>query len=278
MTQNIGVTYPVPIPALSDIADITQAMKYLYQGGLSGSPTATSIEQYIGNVNTRAAAIETAVGWPYSNGSSVDARLTALETSVGSSLAGTYIKATPTTNSTAATRNLITAGLTTVIPLQITGLVGQSASLQEWNTSAGTVAKVDNVGKMYAWDGSAMGEVVTANGTQTLANKTLTSAIQVLSTNSKTTSYTLVLSDQSKIIEMNSSSPVTLTIPADATVNFPIGTNIVVFQIGSGQVTVSGSGFTPLATPGLKTRAQYSMATLIKRGTDSWIVARDLIA
>lgn len=275
MTQNIGVTYPVPIPALSDIADITQAMKYLYQGGLSGSPTATSIEQYIGNVNTRAAAIETAVGWPYSNGSSVDSRLTTLESTVGSSLAATYLKAVPSSNGTAATRNLITPSTTSIIPLQITGLVGQTASLQEWNTSAGTVAKVDSTGKMYAWDGSAMGEVITANGTQTMINKTLTNPIQTIGTNSKATSYTLVLSDQSKAVEMTSATAVDLTIPTDASVAFPTGTYIVVIQMGAGQVTITGAGVTIQSSYGLKTRTQYSMVTLLKRGTNVWIVSGD---
>lgn len=277
MTQSLGTTYSVTIPALSDTASITDAFKYYHQGGLSGSPTANSIEQYLLDINSRAAVIETAIGWPYSGGS-ISSRLSSLESTVGGSLSSTYVKSVPSSNDTAATRNLISPSTTSVIPLQIQGLVGQSASLQEWRTSAATVARVDATGKIFSHDGTSTAEVVTLSGTQTLTNKTLSTPIQTIGTNARTASYTLVLSDQSKIIEVNSASATTITIPSDASVAFPVGTYIVVMQIGAGQVTIAGSGFTPNATPGLKLRTQYSVATLIKRGSNSWIVSGDTIA
>jgi hypothetical protein len=50
-------------------------------------------------------------------------------------------------------------------------------------------------------------------------------------------------------------------------------------QTGAGQVTVAGaSGVTVNATPGLKFRAQWSGATLIKRATDSWVLVGDVSA
>lgn len=163
--------------------------------------------------------------------------------------------------------------------MQIQGLVGQAVSLQEWKTSAATVAKVDQTGKIFSHDGTSMAEVITVSGTQTLTNKTLSNPIQTIGTNSKNASYTLEATDQSKIIEVDSVSGTTITIPNESvTTIFPTGTYIVIVQMGTGQVTIAGSGFTPLATPGLKIRAQYSMATLIKRGTNSWIVGGDLTA
>lgn len=277
MTQILGASYPAVVPTLSDDASILDAFKYYHQGGLSGSPAPNSVEQHLININTRAGAVETAIGWPYVNGSSINTRVTTLESTVGSSLAATYVKAIPQSNNTPSTRNLITPNTADVIPLQIQGLAGQTANLQEWRTSAATVAKVDSTGKVFSYDGTSMAEVVTLSGTQTLTNKTLTGPIQTIATNARVASYTLVLSDQSKLIEVNSASPTTLTIPADASVLYPVGTYIVVMQTGSGQVTIAGSGFTPNATPGLKLRAQWSMATLIKRGTDSWVVSGDLV-
>jgi hypothetical protein len=96
--------------------------------------------------------------------------------------------------------------------------------------------------------------------------------------NQQTTSYTLVRADASKLIEMNSGSAITLTIPADASVAFPVGTKIDILQTGAGQVTIAGSGFTPNATPGLKINAQWGAASLIKRGTNSWVVIGNLAA
>lgn len=277
MTQSLGTSYTVVIPSLADNASITDAFKYYHQGGLTGSPATNSVEQHLINVNTRAGAIETAIGWPYS-GSTITARLNSLESTVGGSLSSTYLKSVPASNDTAATRNLISPSTASVIPLQIQGIVGQTAALQEWRTSAATVARIDSTGKLFSHDGTSMAEVATVSGTQTFTNKTLVNPITTIATNNRTSSYTLALSDQSKFIEVNSSSSTTVTIPAEATVNFPVGTYIVVVQMGAGQVTIAGSGFTPLATPGLKLRTQYSMATLLKRGTDSWLVSGDLIA
>lgn len=279
MTQVIGTTYQTTIPSLSDNASIVDALKYYHQGGLSGSPATNSIEQYIININDRAATIESAIGWPYSGGT-IASRLTSLESTVGSSLSSTYIKAVPASNDAAATRNLINPTITTVIPLQIQGAVGQTADLQQWRTSSATVAKVDSTGKVFSHDGTSMAETVTLSGTQTLTNKTLTTPIQTVGTNARVASYTLVLSDQSKVIEVDSTSSTVITIPADASVNFPIGTFIAVLQTNTGQVSIAGSGFTPSYPPslGLKLRERWSMATLIKRGTNSWVVSGDTVA
>lgn len=91
--------------------------------------------------------------------------------------------------------------------------------------------------------------------------------------NAKTASYTLVLGDAGDIIEISNAGAVTLTVPANASVAFPIGTMITVIQTGAGQITV-----TPAATvtingnPGLKTNGQWAAATLIKRATNTWVL------
>ena len=102
----------------------------------------------------------------------------------------------------------------------------------------------------------------------------------IFSTNAQTgTAYTLALSDNGKIIEMNNASANTLTIPLNATVAFATGTSITIIQTGAGQTTIAAtSGATVNATPGLKLRAQWSSVTLIKRATDTWIAIGDLTA
>jgi hypothetical protein len=97
----------------------------------------------------------------------------------------------------------------------------------------------------------------------------------------KTESYTLSsLTERDDLIEMGSGSPLTLTIPADATLDFPIGTSIDILQTGAGQVTiapVSGT-VTVNATPGLKLRTTWSSCTLFKRAANTWVVYGDLMA
>ena len=117
---------------------------------------------------------------------------------------------------------------------------------------------------------------VTLTGTQTLTNKTLTAPSINLATVTQATSYTLVLTDNGDIVEMSGGG--TLTVPTNASAPFPVGAQINILQTGASQVTVGGAGVTINATPGLKLRAQWSMATLIKRATDTWVLVGDLSA
>jgi hypothetical protein len=96
----------------------------------------------------------------------------------------------------------------------------------------------------------------------------------------KTDSYTLSnLNERDTIIEISKGSATTLTIPADSTVNYPVGTTLDVIQTSSGQVTIAGAGgVTVNATPGLKLRTQWSSATLLKRASNTWLVFGDLTA
>lgn len=96
-----------------------------------------------------------------------------------------------------------------------------------------------------------------------------------ITANSQTgTTYTLVLSDAGKVIECSNASAITLTVPTNASVAFPVGTIIEVYQQGAGQVTVSSTA-TLRAPGGAKTRVQYSTLTLRKRATDEWVISGD---
>jgi hypothetical protein len=80
-------------------------------------------------------------------------------------------------------------------------------------------------------------------------------------------------------VERNNASANTVTVPPNADVAFPLLTEIHILQSGAGQTTIAaGSGVTVNATPGLKLRAQWSAATLIKRDTNTWVAVGDLSA
>lgn len=122
------------------------------------------------------------------------------------------------------------------------------------------------------------------DGTIVNADISATAAIELgkiadISTSAQTASYTLVLADKNKIVEMNVAGANTLTVPPNASVAFPVGSQIQVLQTGAGQCTITaGAGVTVNGTPGLKVRAQWSYVTLIKRATDTWVVVGDLSA
>lgn len=92
----------------------------------------------------------------------------------------------------------------------------------------------------------------------------------------KTSSYTLLTADTGKLITVNSSAAVDITV--DGSLDLNSGERIDIMQIGSGQVTVVASGATVNATPTLKFRAQYSAATLICISSDNYVLVGDLAA
>ena len=121
------------------------------------------------------------------------------------------------------------------------------------------------------------------------ANKPISTATQtaldtktnkLITTNRQTASYTLVLSDADKLVEMNVGSANNLTIPLNSSVAFSTGTQILLAQYGAGQTTiVATSGVTVRSNGGkLKLNVQYSGATLIKIGTDEWYLFGDIVA
>ena len=98
-------------------------------------------------------------------------------------------------------------------------------------------------------------------------------------TNAQVASYTLVLADKDKLVEVSNASANTLTVPLNSSVAFPVGTQITILQTGAGQTTITATGGVTInATPGLKLRAQWSSVTLIKRATDTWVALGDLQA
>jgi hypothetical protein len=102
----------------------------------------------------------------------------------------------------------------------------------------------------------------------------------ITSFSEKTESYQLdTLDHKDNVVEMNVSTAATFTVPLDATLSWPVGASMDVFATGSGEITIAGeAGVTLNATPGLKLRTQWSSATLMKRGPDSWVVYGDLKA
>jgi len=89
---------------------------------------------------------------------------------------------------------------------------------------------------------------------------------------------TLQLSDAGKLLQLNNASANDLRVPANSSVAFPTGTQILIMQYGAGQTTVTTSGGVTLRSSGGKTKlaAQYAMGSLIKIGTDEWVLAGDI--
>jgi hypothetical protein len=115
------------------------------------------------------------------------------------------------------------------------------------------------------------------NGAVTYA-KLAPQTITAYDINSPSTTYSLggLLG---RLVTVSSASAVTVPVPNNSIDPVAIGSRVDFVQTGAGQVTISPeSGVTINATPGRKLRAQYSAATLIKTGTNVWLLIGDLAA
>lgn len=92
------------------------------------------------------------------------------------------------------------------------------------------------------------------------------------------TTYTLALTDIAKIVTLSNAAAITLTVPPESSVAWPAGTTIVLAALGAGTVTIAaGSGVTINSADGnLDIGIQYGVVTLLKTGTDTWLLFGNL--
>lgn len=116
----------------------------------------------------------------------------------------------------------------------------------------------------------------------TVAGLSLTTPKINLGINAQTgTTYTTVLDDNGKLVTLSNASGITLTIPPNSSVVYPVGAQLNLAQLGAGQVTFAGgSGVTIVSTGATasapRLRTQYSTATAVQTSTDNWLVMGDI--
>jgi len=87
--------------------------------------------------------------------------------------------------------------------------------------------------------------------------------------NTQTGSYTTVLTDAGKVITMSNASANTVTIPANASVAYVVGTRINILNLGAGACTpTAGAGVTIAGT--ISALATNGSASLVKTATNTW--------
>lgn len=150
-------------------------------------------------------------------------------------------------------------GLTSAVQTQITAKAPLASPAFTGNPTATTQTSTDNSTK--------------------LATTAFVQTSKLVVINAQTgTTYTSVLADGQKLVTMNNASANTFTVPTNATVAYPIGTQINITQTGAGQTSIVATGGVTIQSPGgaLKLRVQYSTATLVKTATNTWILMGDI--
>ncbi len=174
-----------------------------------------------------------------------------------------------------------TSGITTVQATAIAGTTTLTLPAAT-DTLVGKATTDTLTNKTISASSNTLTGVATLTGTETLTNKTLTTptindARQNITVNAQTgTTYALVLTDNGRLVTLNNASAIVVTVPTNASVAFPTGAIINLQRTGAGNVTIAGdTGVTVTATASTL-RSQYSAASLIKIGTDSWTLVGDL--
>jgi hypothetical protein len=239
--ESIGTLVPTKIPGYADAADIQAALRAYHYGS------------YTFDVNETNAAnlINPSVAYTINN---LQTQISALD--LTSTIQKSYLN---------AKGDLISASADNTPSLLSVGTNGQVLSANSATTSGLQWTTPD----------------ITLTNSVTLTNKTLTAPVINVAFNSQSgTTYTIDLTDNGKVVEVTNSSPITVSIPTNTTA-FPIGAQITVTQVGSGQITfaaVTPGTTTVNGSPGLKLRGQWSSAVLLKRDTEKWIVIGDTVA
>jgi hypothetical protein len=288
MSKSIGQSYTSLVPSFSDDASIEEAFSMYHYGIENWQPgqqiSQNSIEGAFVSVNQRVDNVESQI----------------------QTISGNFVL----TISPTASPNTITPQSASTTPLTIKGVASQTANLQEWKNSSnsnvlvvspsGSVASSGylSVGSSVLPSTTAMSVVLANSSHKGIVVRSASSqtgnlqewqnssgnAVSYIDNNgvlitttsnlSKSSSFTLALTDAGKLIIMNSSSTQTITIPLNSSVNFLIGTKIDFVQYGLGEIVFSPTSGVILSSSSNKRKinVRYSAASLVKIGTDEWIL------
>lgn len=274
MASGLTPTYLLPYPlqtdsvnVASDVEDLATALETqlllkspISSPAFTGTPTAPTAASDTNT--TQIATTQFVVNQGYLKSSTASSTYAPLEspTLTGTPIAPTAALGTDTTQiaTTAYVQNELENFVT---------LPSQSGNNGRFLTTDGTTA---------TWNQIQITDVLNLQSTLSNDLPQLYSPKNVI-TRAVASATTLALGDSAGVVEMAGGG--TLTVPINTSVNFPVGAQILVIQTGASQVTIAGaSGVTVNGTPGLKLRAQWSSATLIKRATNTWIAIGDLAA
>jgi hypothetical protein len=129
-------------------------------------------------------------------------------------------------------------------------------------------------------DGKVLIGSTTDNGSTNLVQVSGGLDYNIVMRGTSSTAYTLLLTDKGKFFETTSGSAIAITIPTNAAVAFPIGTQIWFVQGGAGVPTFSGDTGVTLRTRSTSRQPflRYAEVKLTKVATDEWYLTGDLKA
>jgi hypothetical protein len=224
------------------------------------SSSLTNINTSLGNVSTSLGNVSTSLGNVSTSLGNVSTSLTATSSAVVS--LSTSLATQSTTTSSAV------SVLSSSAASETTRLTAVSTSLGNVSTSLG------NVSTSLAATSSAVVSLSTSLATQSTTTSSAVLALNGVPQNVQASGYTLVLGDAGKHVAIASG---TLTIPANGSVAFPIGTVVTIYNNANTTRSVAITTDTlrqgGTANTGSRTIAVYGVATILKVASTEWVIS-----
>ena len=212
------------------------------------------------------------------NGVAFDGSADITVTADAGTLTGTTLKSTVIGSSLTSVGTL--GDLTVTNPI-VGSITGNAANVTGLVAGANGGTGVANTGKTITLGGNltTSGAFATTLTTTAATSITLptsgTIATMAANVNVQTgTTYTLLDSDNGKVITLNNSSAITLTVPSGLSAGF----NCLVVQLGAGVITFTAATGTTIYNRGTKTKTagQYAIATIVSYTSNTFITSGDM--
>jgi hypothetical protein len=166
---------------------------------------------------------------------------------------------------------------------QVSLTTGVSGTLPVANGGTGVTSSTGSGSVVLATSPTLVTPALGTPASGTLSNTTVDGTNGVgyinLPVNSQSAAYTAVLSDAGKIIfhPSTDANARTFTIPANASVAYPVGTTLTFINMTSQVVTIAITSDTmylsSAGTTGSRSLAQYGSATAVKMTSTTWLIS-----
>jgi len=149
------------------------------------------------------------------------------------------------------------------------------------NITGGNISATTHTGTTVSVSGNiTSGNILTGGVVSAVGNVTGTIFVgkpPLTAIKTETSNYTPTANDHGFYIQMNSTSPVTVTLVADVAESIPVGTTFVIGQINTGGVDfAAGAGATVYSPVSLVISGQWAKASVIKTAANTWQVEGNL--